>query len=144
MSVLVKFVPSNLQNFSWPKNCHLSCCFGMNNLYHFSTYINKFRAFPTETLSKFLPSPNSVTNHKLQVAESKLPTCKSNHLKKWQTALSHQHIECWSTGYHAQAAPQLGFPFSHGMFQSCLEEYWADDITLLHPAFNVEAFAPMN
>ena len=27
--------------------------------------------------------------------------------------------------------------------QTCIEEYWADDITLLYPAFNVEPFAPM-
>ena len=38
---------------------------------------------------------------------------------------------------------QLGFPFSHGMSQSCIEEYWADDIRLLYPAFNVEPFVPM-
>jgi len=38
---------------------------------------------------------------------------------------------------------QLGLPFSHGMFQPCIEEKWADNITLPYPAFNGELTTPM-
>ena len=85
MFVFVKFVPSNPQamgkyiNFSRQKKLRPKLrpeylhCFGMNSPYHFSTYINK------------LFSPSLVANHKVQVPESKLPTYKSNHLKKWHS-----------------------------------------------------------
>ena len=39
---------------------------------------------------------------------------------------------------------QFGLPFSHAMFQSCIEENRADDITLLYPAFHGELFTPMH
>ena len=38
---------------------------------------------------------------------------------------------------------QFGLPFSHSMFQSCIEKNRADDITLLYSALNGEPFTPM-
>ena len=71
----------------------------MNNLHHFSTYINKFRTVQRRRCQNFC-----LRRVRLQTANCKLPIYKSNHMKQWQTTSDHQHNECWSTGYHAQVA----------------------------------------
>ena len=70
-----------IQNVPWPKICRLSSGPNICALFRHEQIVSFFHIhqqsqdFPTETLSKFLFSPNSVANHKLQVPESKFQTC---------------------------------------------------------------------
>lgn len=62
----------------------------------------------------------SVADFKLQVFESRFPTCKSSHLKKWHS-IPNVGQRATMPNLHPMMK-QFSFPFSHGMLQSRIVE----------------------
>ena len=104
-------------------------CFGMNNLYHFSIYINKFRAFRRRRCQNFC-----FRRVQLQTTSCKFRNQSFQHVNQiiWRSGKQHSIISISNVGQPATMPKlhpmmkQIGFPFSHGMFQSC----WSGQVSL--------------